>query len=259
MRIRLSRSIVPNLFTVLNIFFGFLCIVQAVKGRFVVAAWYIIFAAICDTLDGVMARLTKSASEFGVELDSLADVVSFGAAPSVLFYTLVLQNYGPFGMLVASSQLIFGALRLARFNVQLVGFSKEYFIGVPIPLSALTLVSYILFFSPEKILAEPIFQHVFIALILCCGLLMVSTIRYPVLPKFSFHAIKVHPVQISLFTVAGVLIIVSLGKALFAVLFTIVISGIVLSLIHWLGKLRSKNPTLPLEDNDNQSITIDPH
>ena len=130
MRIRLSRSIVPNLFTVLNIFFGFLCMIHAVQGKFVVAAWYIILSAICDTLDGFMARLTNSASEFGVELDSLADVVSFGVAPSFMLYALVLDQYGTFGALVAAVPLIMGALRLARFNVQLVGFSKDYFTGM---------------------------------------------------------------------------------------------------------------------------------
>ncbi len=225
MRIHLSRSIVPNLFTVLNIFFGFLCMVQAAQGKFVLASWYVLLSAVCDTLDGLMARLTRSASEFGVELDSLADVVAFGAAPSFLAYSLVFYQYPTIGPLIAASPLIFGALRLARFNVQLVGFSKEYFSGVPIPLSAMTIVSFVLFFGPEAITASRELQHVFTGVIIACGLLMVSTIRYPVLPRPSIASFREHPVMMGLLVLSAIAILATSGRAMFPVFSAAILLG----------------------------------
>lgn len=225
MRIRLSRSIVPNLFTVLNIFFGFLSIIFAVQGLYVQAAWYIVLSAGCDALDGFMARLTRSASEFGVELDSLADVVSFGVSPSFLIYSLALHEYGTFGMLVAAAPLILGALRLARFNVQLVGFSKDHFTGMPIPLAALTLISFVLFFRPEEIMAREQLQYALIALTAACGILMISTVRYPVIPKISLHAFRTQPLRMGVFTLGALAVAISAGKLLFPALLALGLSG----------------------------------
>ncbi|MBN1447362.1 MAG: CDP-diacylglycerol--serine O-phosphatidyltransferase [Bacteroidetes bacterium] len=225
MRIRLSRSIVPNLFTVLNIFFGFLSIIHAVQELYVQAVWYVILSAACDALDGVMARLTNSASAFGVELDSLADVVGFGVAPSFLLYSLILHTYGTFGILIAAVPLILGALRLARFNVQLVGFSKDHFTGMPIPLSALTLVSFVLFFRPEDIIALPQLQYGLIVLTLACGGLMISTVRYPVIPKISIASFRRQPVQMTLLVAGVIAVIASRGMLLFPLLLAVDISG----------------------------------
>jgi CDP-diacylglycerol---serine O-phosphatidyltransferase len=238
--IRVSRSIVPNLFTVLNIFFGFLCVISSVQHKFILAGMYVVFSGICDTLDGLMARLTNSASDFGVELDSLADVISFGLAPSYLLYELVLKYYGPAGPLLAAAQLIFGALRLARFNVQLVGFHKEYFVGLPIPLSALTLVSYVFFFGPEAISASTTLQWSLIALIGVCGLLMVSVVRYPVLPKISRRSFRERPVQTSGILLLAVAVAVTLGKALFPSLLLIVLSGVAVSARRMLLRVFSR-------------------
>jgi CDP-diacylglycerol---serine O-phosphatidyltransferase len=261
-RIQLSRSIVPNLFTVLNLFFGFMCMIQAVQGRYTLAAWYIIIAALCDALDGFMARLTNSASEFGVELDSLADVVSFGVAPSFLLYSMLLHEYGPFGILVSALPLIMGALRLARFNVQLIGFSKEYFTGMPIPLSALTLVSGILFFEPDNIVANDILRYGLIGLTIVCGILMVSTIRYPVVPRISLAAFRERPLTMSLFTLAALTVILSLGRLLFPVLLLVMISGPFFATGRFIrrrtarryapGKAHEDEDTLTTDSNSNR-------
>lgn len=250
MRIRLSRSIVPNLFTVLNIYFGFLCVVNASRGRFLIAGWYVVLSALCDTLDGFMARLTRSASEFGVELDSLADVVAFGLAPSYLAWSLFLHAWGPFGMLLAASQLIFGALRLARFNVQLTGFSKEYFTGCPIPLAALTSVSYLFFFTPERIMASPALQQGLAVVILACSLLMVSTVRYPVLPRISPRAFRERPLWIGLLLAVAVVVAASLGRLLFPVLATVIVSGPVLALWRRLRRGPAPAAADSLEEGD---------
>ena len=149
LRIRITPSVIPNLFTAMNMFCGFLSIIHASTGDYIYASWLIIVAAIFDALDGVMARLTKSSSQLGVELDSLSDVVSFGAAPAYLIYTSFLYNYTNIGIVISSLLMIAGGFRLARFNVQLVGFDKAFFKGLPIPSSAITVASYVIaFYTP---------------------------------------------------------------------------------------------------------------
>ncbi len=236
MRIHVSRSFIPNLFTVLNIFFGFVCVTHAFRGEFVLASVYVLLSALCDALDGFMARLTHSASEFGVELDSLADVVSFGMAPAVFVYFLFLHDLGGAGMFLAALPLIFGALRLARFNVQLVGFSKEYFSGMPIPLSALILTSFAYTIGPDEIIKSEMYRNLYTGLVIMCSILMISTIRYPVFPKFSKREFKSKPVQMTLYIIAGIVIAVTQGKGLFPVLFIIGISGPIAAAIRLMKK-----------------------
>ena len=102
-------------------------------------------AAFLDAMDGKVARFTKSSSKFGVEYDSLADVISFGFAPSFLIFSVYLKDMKMVGILISFLPLLFGSIRLARFNTQLKGFSKDYFKGLPIPIAALTLTSFIIF------------------------------------------------------------------------------------------------------------------
>ena len=148
-KLRPTTSIIPNLFTSMNMFCGFLSIINASQGKFIYSAWLIIIAAIFDGLDGIVARLTNSSSALGVELDSLSDVVSFGAAPAYLIYATELFKLNVFGVIISSLLMIAGGFRLARFNVQLVGFNKEFFKGLPIPTSALTIATFILTFIPD--------------------------------------------------------------------------------------------------------------
>src|SRR5438067_7342303 len=113
----------------MNLFCGFFAIVKASERTtpgIRSAAWLIVLGGLFDALDGVMARLTKSSSEFGVELDSLADIVTFGVAPSAILYKAFFFQYPGIGLLLAALPAICGAVRLARFNVQLVGFDKDY-------------------------------------------------------------------------------------------------------------------------------------
>ncbi|MFZ9815622.1 MAG: CDP-diacylglycerol--serine O-phosphatidyltransferase, partial [Candidatus Kapaibacteriota bacterium] len=151
---RITRSIIPNLFTLANLFSGFSAIVAISEGDLQRAGMFILFAGMFDVLDGTMARLTRSTSELGVELDSLCDAVSFGVAPSFLLYSTVLYVIGPIGVLIASLSALAGVYRLARFNVQLAGFEdKLYFSGMPIPSGALILVSYGIFIVPSGLIA----------------------------------------------------------------------------------------------------------
>lgn len=229
---KITRAVVPSLFTVLNMFCGFLSITYASTNNFTTAAWLIILGAIFDSLDGVMARITKSSSAFGVEFDSLSDVITFGAAPSFLVYQLHLHTLGGIGVLVSAMPMIFGGIRLARFNVQLVGFDKEYFRGLPIPAQAVTLCAFILTFANAAGILTGWHADFLAPLVATLALLMVSTVKYDTFPRLSRRGVKEHPLRFVLFLLGGVLIAVTRGEALFAVLVSFILSGIV----RWLYK-----------------------
>lgn len=228
MPIRVTRSVIPSLFTCMNLFSGFFAMVKGVDGDYATAAWLIVLGGIFDALDGVMARLTNSSSEFGVELDSLADVVSFGAAPSFILYTAFFHQWSTVGVMLASLPAICGALRLARFNVQLVGFDKDYFKGLPIPSGALVLISYLVFFhlpatSPIPASIKPALMA---AITVGVSLLMVSTIRYDTLPKPSKQSIKKAPVKFIVILLAIIASIVTRGQAIFPFMVLYLLFGI---------------------------------
>ncbi|MCZ7610815.1 MAG: CDP-diacylglycerol--serine O-phosphatidyltransferase [Ignavibacterium sp.] len=187
-RFRLTPSVIPNLFTAMNMFSGFFSIITASQGNYTYSAWLIVVAAVFDALDGFMARLTKSSSELGVELDSLSDVISFGAAPSFLLYKTYFYQFETLGIILSSLIMIAGGFRLARFNVQLVGFDKAYFTGLPIPSSALTIVSFILGFYDNGF--NGVEKHFIIPLVLGLSLLMVSNVKYDTLSKYAFKNFK---------------------------------------------------------------------
>src|SRR5262245_56759169 len=131
--LRKGVYILPNLITTAGLFAGFYSIIASLHGDFLVAAIAIMAANVFDTLDGRVARVTNTTSRFGIEYDSLCDLVAFGVAPGLLVYCWALEPWGTFGWLAASLYVTCGALRLARFNVQLDNVEKRHFIGLPIP------------------------------------------------------------------------------------------------------------------------------
>ena len=223
-RFRITPSVIPNLFTAMNMFSGFFSIISASQGNFIYAGWLIIIAAIFDTLDGVMARLTKSSSELGVQLDSLSDVVSFGVAPSFLLYTTYFNQFEAFGVIISSLPMIAGGFRLARFNVQLVGFDKSYFTGLPIPSSALTIVCFILSFYKDGYPEE--LKIFIIPMVLLLSFLMVSKVKYDTLPKFSLSAIIKNPLIYIAYFIAFVVLIIYRIKGLFFIFVFMIAFGI---------------------------------
>ncbi len=225
-RIRITPSIIPNLFTTMNMFCGFLSIVNADQGDYNRAAWFIITASVFDMLDGLMARLTKSSSELGVELDSLSDIVSFGVAPSFLIYSAYLYQFETIGIIISSLLMIAGGFRLARFNIQLIGFDKEYFKGLPIPASAITVSSFLItYYEKPTGFSEPYSSYI-IPLVLVLSFLMVSRIKYDTLPKFTVTEIKKKPFHIAFVLTAVVLLVYTKGKALFYIFVFIILFGI---------------------------------
>lgn len=226
-RFRVTPSIIPNLFTAMNMFSGFLSIVNTSEGKFIYAAWLIIIASIFDALDGVMARLTNSSSELGVELDSLSDVVSFGAAPAFLIYKSYLFQYNSVGIIISSLLMLAGGFRLARFNIQLVGFEKSFFKGLPIPMSAITMASFSLaFYSNSAGYPDP-YTKIIIPLILLLSFLMISRIKYDSFPKFKLKDLKDKPYLLFLVVLAIILLILfSFAQALFFMFIFIILFGI---------------------------------
>lgn len=197
---RNSYVAIPSFFTLMNLLCGFGAITQIYEGRFDSAAWLILLAAFFDALDGMMARLTNSTSLFGVELDSLSDIVSFGVAPAFLVYVFGLNEFDLFGLIVSALPALCGAVRLARFNVSVEksGDKPEYFCGLPIPVQAAAIVTLILsienveWFSRFGISAE----SWLIPVVAVLAGLMVSNIPFDALPKPSAVYLKKHPYKV---------------------------------------------------------------
>ncbi len=221
-----QKSFIANTVTVLNSVCGFFSIVFASQGEFRIASIMIIAAAIFDLLDGIVARLLNTSSRFGVELDSLSDVVSFGAAPAFLIYKAYMFQMGGLGILLSSCLLVFGALRLARFNIRIENLNtKADFEGLPIPLSALTTSLFVLSFFRNGIIIEP-YNKAVIPLIILLSLLMVSKIRYNAFPKLRKKDIKQKIYLFAILIVALILAIVTNGEILFYIFIGIVLFGI---------------------------------
>ncbi|MCX6135132.1 MAG: CDP-diacylglycerol--serine O-phosphatidyltransferase [Ignavibacteriales bacterium] len=253
---KITRAVVPSLFTVLNAFCGFLSILNASQGRIEMAAWFIVLAGGFDTFDGIMARITRSSSQFGVELDSLADVVSFGAAPSFLVYQAYLGTLGSVGVIISSLPLVFGAIRLARFNVQLVGFEKDHFKGLPIPAAAITICAYLLQYNTELGGLNGWTHDGLVALVLIISLLMVSKVRYDTLPKFNRRGFRAHPWRVVAFSIAGLIVLVSKGNLLFPVMAAFIGFGILRGIYEWARSIASHVEKEPEEESEISSIDI---
>ncbi len=238
-RPRLTPSVIPNLFTAINMFCGFLSILSASDGNYNYAAWLIFVAGLFDALDGLVARLTNSTSELGVELDSLSDIISFGAAPAFLIYKTYFFQMEVWGIILSSLILIAGGLRLARFNVQLVGFEKSFFIGLPIPASALTISSFVLAFYNEGF-AEPL-SFMVTPLIFSLAILMISNIRYETIPKFTFTELKERPFHFLFLIGAAVLIIAMYKRGIFLTFVFMILIGIFRHLYHKLLLFKKNN------------------
>ncbi len=204
-RFRRGIYVLPTLFTIGTIFCGFYAVINTLKGEYDLAAIAIGFAVVCDGLDGRIARLTNSCSEFGMQLDSLADVMSFGLAPAVLSYVWGLKSVAAtitdqakhiqqIGWIICFAYVICGAMRLARFNIQStqpvqpVANAKKDFVGMPIPAGA-GMVAAIVHFTPEPITYWPI-GAIWISLVGFLGFLMVSTIRYPSFKQLDLRSRK---------------------------------------------------------------------
>jgi CDP-diacylglycerol--serine O-phosphatidyltransferase len=198
--------ILPNLFTASSIFVGVISIVEASKGHFVLASWLVLLALVFDGLDGRVARMTNTTSQFGVEFDSLADIISFGIAPAMLLYFFIGHEFGRFGILVSALYVIFGAIRLARFNISTAKTDPNVFIGLPIPTAAVFLSMWVLLFNKYTLQDYSI---VLLFLALSVALLMVSNFRYPSFKKINLDRPMVFKTMIALVIITSLLYLFS--------------------------------------------------
>jgi CDP-diacylglycerol--serine O-phosphatidyltransferase len=213
--------ILPNLITTGNLFFGFFSIVKGLQGNFLWASGAILLAAIFDVLDGRVARMTNSQSEFGVQYDSLCDLISFGAAPALLMYKAGLSEAGRLGWIVCFMFLACGALRLARFNVQSsIGKASGDFTGLPIPMAAGVVACFValwmefetkpsdfmVLFWVENLIQNPMFRQWFFAITgLGLAMAMVTNIPYRSHKTLNIRGIK--PFRLLVLAVAIVALI----------------------------------------------------
>jgi CDP-diacylglycerol---serine O-phosphatidyltransferase len=177
-KLRRGVYLIPSLFTAGNIMCGFFSIVSTFNGEYVQAALFVIFAHVLDGVDGYAARLTKTTSQFGIEFDSLADVVSFGVAPAILVYFWALVPWGNWGWLAACTYVLCGALRLSRFNVQARNLSKGHFVGLPIPVAAEMITSTVFLYYYLGGEGAPNKRITLLLVIYGLALLMVSGFQY---------------------------------------------------------------------------------
>jgi CDP-diacylglycerol--serine O-phosphatidyltransferase len=218
--------LLPNLMTSASLFSGFLGLLWAASGRYEACALAILASALFDGLDGKVARLTGTVSPFGVQFDSLSDLVAFGVTPAAMAYFWRLQDFGRPGLAVCFLLVVCGALRLARFNVQFPGASKKYFVGLPIPAAGCLLSTLVLFspYLPEFFMGAGLSWFL---LILVFGLsyLMVSRVRYPAFKEFGFA--KAHSFSLMIAAVLLFVLVVSQPRvAGFFLMFAYLLSGL---------------------------------
>ena len=241
--------LLPNLFTTAALFCGFYAIVSSINGKFETAAIAIFIAMLLDGVDGRVARLTNTESDFGAEFDSLADMVSFGLAPALIIYLWTLSSLGKIGWLVAFVYVACAALRLARFNTQAEHSDKNYFQGLASPAAAALVAG--LIWNGELIqqyLSMPVLQVVALVTTFFAGLLMVSNVRYHSFKGVNWRS-KVPFVTILMFVFVLVFVSAEPALVLFGIFFVYALSGPALTLIL-LRRRRAERAALKHQDKE---------
>ena len=224
-KINFTKAIFPNAFTSLNLLSGFFSVMFAAQNDFLPSAIFIFIAVFFDATDGMIARLFKTSSKLGVELDSLADIVSFGVAPAFLLYYAFLEKYEILGVIVAAIYLIFGAFRLARFNTLLENIEeKPDFNGLPIPMAAMTIASYMILHNPNPRLNSP-FDLIALIIMLFVSVLMVSVLKFFSLAKFTNLKKSVQTVIVIVLFLFLISFFLTSGKSIFYFFALLILSG----------------------------------
>jgi CDP-diacylglycerol---serine O-phosphatidyltransferase len=249
-RFRRGVYLLPSMFTMGNMFCGYACVVYSMRGDFAMAAPLIGVAIVLDMLDGRVARMTGATSEFGLEFDSLADVISFGIAPAVLAFAWGLQPLGRIGWAASFLFVAAAAVRLARFNIQTGTVDKRFFVGLPSPAAAAVPAATV--FAYPYGFKSPIHAVAVLAMVIVPALLMVSTIRFRSFKTFDLGVRRSY----------AVLILVAAGLALLAAqpdLFLVVLAYtyLVSGLIAWAWSRVRRRPAVP-EHTDNQTTDVAP-
>jgi CDP-diacylglycerol--serine O-phosphatidyltransferase len=239
-RFRRGAYLLPSLFTILNVVLGFYALVCGLNGNFQRAALVVFLAAITDSLDGRIARMTGTETEFGKEFDSLADVITFGVTPALLAYLWGVKDLAPRAWLVPLFYVVATASRLARFNVQVKPADSRYFVGLPAPAAAGAICS-LLFFAPNAAWRDWM-EALVAASLLLIGMLMVSTFRYYGFKKLDLR--RRWSYRMALPLAAVVVVVLYKPEATFlviAILYTLSAPA------SWVwGRLRHRRPGAPV-------------
>ena len=253
-RMRRAVVVLPNGFTLINLFFGIFAIVAASRGEFSTAGLYIVFGGIADALDGRVARATRTGSRFGSELDSLVDAISFGLAPAMIMYFAVLNREG-WDWIFVFLYVACAVIRLARFNVEQAGRAKKYFHGLPSPAAGLTLATYYWFSQTDlytqTTIGELPWDMVLRYLMLMLAFLMISNVSYPAVPKIGYR--KPSEIIGSIVVAGAFLGVLFLPKEFFfpaAVLY--VLYGLVKTVVYGLIDRRPTGDDPVISDDDDE-------
>jgi CDP-diacylglycerol--serine O-phosphatidyltransferase len=233
-RLRRGAYVIPSLFTIGNLLAGYVAVVRSLQGDYEWAALAIFIAALLDRMDGWVARLTRTSSDFGVQLDSLADVISFGMAPALMIYMWGLALLPKPWALAPFLYLAAGATRLARFNIQAPSQDRRYFIGLPIPAAA-CMIAACVFYSPAR-LTDPMASGLVALLVVILAVLMVSRLRYRSFKEINLRS-RISWVMVSL-----------IGAVYFVVAASPQLIGLVLASAYLLsGLVPRRSPPVRLE------------
>jgi len=236
-RKQIPRIVVPSFFTLMNLFSGFLSILMVADGKLEIGAWLIVIAGLFDALDGFMARLANATSEFGIELDSISDIVSFGVAPGFLIYTFAFSELALLGMILSALPPLCGAVRLARFNVEAKLGETAFFKGLPTPAQAVMLIAFYLTFRNRLEWFTGFEQGInafLIPTVVILSFLMVSTVPFDKIPRFDRKSLKMYKGRLILFTVYLLVIIIFQDIGLMIVFSFFILKGILLGVyVFW--------------------------
>jgi len=220
------RLIIPNALTALNLVFGMFAIMLTIQNDYWNAGLFVLIAMVADGLDGRVARALNAGSEFGKELDSLCDLVSFGVAPAILAYVFYLKDFGTAGYIIAIGFATCGALRLARFNVN-TSVIKGYFMGLPIPAGGCVVATFVMLGVKPSGWVFPVMVAIF-------AYLMVSTVHYP---DFKGKGETIHILPVIITAALSLYILFLLHNAIFFVpFFAYALFGILNSLFNLFSK-----------------------
>ena len=254
LRPRLQRGIIilPSAFTLGNLFFGLYAMVTAARGDLIWAAWFIIFASILDFADGRVARATRTGSDFGAELDSLVDAISFGVVPAFIIYQQFLTETA-WGWVLSFVYVTAAVVRLARFNVEQGGEAKSHFHGLPSPTAGVILASFYPFSQTpwfQLQLADLPWPQIMGVVTVIVSILMVSHVPYPVIPRLGFKATR-NTIG-TIWVVGGLALALTVPRYYFfpaTMLYTVwgLLHSVILGL--W-DRLPERDPLLDLEEDD---------
>ncbi|MDX1672542.1 MAG: CDP-diacylglycerol--serine O-phosphatidyltransferase [Balneolaceae bacterium] len=244
----IPRIIVPSFFTLMNLFCGFLAIISIAEGRLFFGAWLIVSAGLFDALDGFMARLSNATSQFGIELDSISDVVSFGVAPGFLLYSFGLSEMPFIGIILSALPPLCGAVRLARFNVDAQDSRPDHFKGLPIPAQAIMIAAFFLTFHDRMEFFDDFRNGInafLIPIIVLLSFLMVSTIPFDKIPSFDRDSIKKYKGRLFLFLFYLLIILILQEIGLMIVFSAFILKGLVLGAVQFWKEAFGENDLPP--------------